>query len=245
MRLLIDGLPGVALEVMLSSLLPVRRKSSWSGWAAGSSVALESRRLASTMPAVNGGSPNGRSGTEATGSESGAPVNSCILDAERRRTPSGLLVLVLDRTLVLVVVRVVSWPDEGPGPVIPADEGSRNGSSSLWLSLDGSGVGTPAAAMDPDRSRCWGNCGSGAALAGGSLGVRIGDGRWVPACCELFRLLLPLLALGLGVSVPLPGGVAATASEGSRARVEDGAFMFRPCLLRRLPSQDNSKLKPY
>ena len=198
------------------------------------------------MPAVNGGSPIVRSGMAATGSDSGAAVSSCILDAERRRTPSGLLVLVLDRVLpVLVVVKFMSCPDAGPDPGISANRGSRNGSPSLWLSLDGSGVGTPAVAMDPDRSRSRGNCGSGAALAGGSLGVRVGDGRWVPACCEPFRLLLPLLALRLGLSALLPGGVAATVSEGSRARVEDGAFMsfmFRPCLLRRFPSRDKRRV---
>ena len=60
------------------------------------SAAREARWLASTMPAVNGGSVILRSRMAAIGSDSGAAVNCCILVADRRLTPSGLLVLVLD-----------------------------------------------------------------------------------------------------------------------------------------------------
>jgi hypothetical protein len=164
-----------------SSLPPDRTKSACS-------VALESRLLASTMPAVNGGSPTARGVMAATGSDSGAAVNSCILDAERRLTPSGLLVFVSDLFRAFVTLLGL-FPGAGPAAMDSVEGGPRDGSPSLWLSLDGSGVGTPLVGLDTFGSREVVDPAGG--VGRGSLGVRIGDGSWVAVCCEPFLFLVP------------------------------------------------------
>ena len=219
-RPLRTGRPGVELVFGPSSLRPGRSRSR----CVGSSVARDRRRLASTTPAVNGGSAMGRSGMAATGRDSGAAVNSCILQAERRRTRSGLLVLVLDRLLDEV--------GKALGGIGSAEGGSRNGSPSLWLSLEGSGVGTPEVGLETVRSRGGRGCGSAAVSGGGggSLGVRTGDGRWLLVRCEPLRLLGRRFSL----LAPLPGVAAMAVATGalgaSEVLAEDGASAPRPVL---------------
>lgn len=130
--------------------------------------AIDCRLLDSTMPALNGRSKPRRSGSVANGRDSGAAVSSCILDADRRRTPSGLLVLVLDRLRVFATSTTTTWS---------VKEGSLNWSPSLWLSLDGSGVGMPVVldtgfSMDGFRFAVDFDCSR-------SVGVSSGEGRWM------------------------------------------------------------------
>lgn len=107
----------------------------------------------------------------AKGSDSGAAVNSCILDADNRRTPSGLLVFVLDRLRDFATSTTTTTAgSEGPE--------SLDGSPSLWLSLEASGVGKPLVGLDTGFSGA--DCGL---LAGfnciRSVGVSSGEGRCV------------------------------------------------------------------
>jgi hypothetical protein len=55
----------------------------------------------------------------ATGSDSGAAVNCCIMDADRRLTPSGLLDLVFDLLRVFVTPLGI-FADGGLVVVCPA-----------------------------------------------------------------------------------------------------------------------------
>jgi hypothetical protein len=68
--------------------------------------ALDNRLLVSAEPTDKGYSDGGRSGIEATGSDSGAAVSSVILEADNRRMPSPLPVLdcVPDRLRDLVAL---------------------------------------------------------------------------------------------------------------------------------------------
>lgn len=100
---------------------------------------MEGRLPDSTKPADRGSSKLWPSGRLATGSDSGASVSSCILEADSRLIPS-LLVLVLDRLRVLAT--------SGSG-----SEGWVGRSPSLWLSLeDTSGVGMPIVGLGADVS---------------------------------------------------------------------------------------------
>jgi hypothetical protein len=96
-------------------------------------------------------------------------VNSCIFDADNRRTPSGLLVLVLDRLRVFATSTTTTGSEEAE---------SLDGSASLWLSLEASGVGMPWVGLETVFS------GAGCVLLAGficdrSVGVSSGEGRWV------------------------------------------------------------------
>lgn len=203
------------------------RNSACARCAEWSSVAFDSRRLASTMPAVSGGSPIMRFGMEAMGRDSGAAVSSCILDAESRLTPSGLLVLVLDLLRVFVTLSR-STPSVGGGAASIAKVGKRDWSPSLWLSPDGSGVGTPVVGLDTARSR--GTFVSAACLGGGSLGVKIGEGRCVVVFWEPFLLLLLFFVLWVSFS-----SSTLEVSDGSWAfGGDDGSSMLLGCVLGRL-----------
>jgi hypothetical protein len=169
-----------------------------------------------------------RFGMAATGKDSGAAVNSCILDAESLLTPSGLLVLVLDLLRVFVTFST-SIPIVGSGAASAARVGTRDWSPSLWLSPDGSGVGTPVVGLDTARSR--GPIVSAACLGGGSLGVKIGEGSCVAVFWEPFLLLLLFFDLWVSFS----GSTLLEMSDGSRAFAGDNdASMLVRCLLGRL-----------
>lgn len=113
----------------------------------------------------------------ATGRDSGAAASSCILDAERRLTPSGLLVFVFDRLLVFGTTIVASSRGSGSGfgALGSEEEESLEGSPSVWLSLEGSGVGTPLLGLD-EVAGLSGGCES-VGDNGGSSGVNAGEGR--------------------------------------------------------------------
>lgn len=199
MRPLIPGRSCEVLELATSARSHPCR-SSKPCCAGRASVALDNRLLASTIPAVSGASPMARSCMAATGNDSGAAVNSCILDADRRLTPSGLLVLVLDRLRVFVALLFVSLVEIAAGVIYSADENPGAGPPSLWLSLDASGVGTPICGLESARSR--GRLWSVTCFCGGSLGVRIGEGSCRLVDRDPFLLLLLLFdcSILLGVS---------------------------------------------
>lgn len=150
----------------------------------------------------------------ATGSDSGAAVSSCILDADNLLTPSGLLVLVFDRLRVFAREIPVSFSGSGivAGPGARGSEESLEGSTSLWLSLDdGSGVGTPPLiGLDGVWSRE--SCdGSGEGGGRGSLGVSIGEGKFPAPEVFLEALLKEDAPVGGGsetVSCPRPLPIA-------------------------------------
>jgi len=121
----------------------------------------------------------------AIGSDSGAEVSSCILEAESLLMPPWLLVLVLDR------LRVFETSVGGSAEAV-------DGSGSLWLSLEGSGVRTPLVGLDTGFSVA----GGGLAVdrgCGRSLGVRSGEGRYEAILSvESASPLRPLVSIFVG-----------------------------------------------
>lgn len=101
------------------------------------------------------------------------------MDAERRRIPSWLLVLVLDRLRVLILSTTASFTGSGSssGTIDLADEESLDGSASLWLALEGSGVKMPVVPLDVGSVETARDLDSDIAGGVGSLGDGNGEGR--------------------------------------------------------------------
>lgn len=214
------GRAWVATPQFPSSCRRVREMSVRPSCSAHSSAAREGRWLASTIPAVNGGSVMLRRAIAATGSDSGAAVNCCIFVADKRLIPSGLFVLVFDLLRVFATAMLTAAES---GARAWEEVGFRNGSPSLWLSLEGSGVGTHLVGLDTACSRA--TC-PATGRGGESLGVRMGEGR-CDLVCPGSVLRFVLLSVPGILRFPAADAQTSTATADAGSPLPTGLSMLR------------------